>query len=139
MSPLTFKVVSTVIHERLDGEVIVLDMLTGKYFSLDGCAADIWTLIHSGLNRTTWDVQLRSAYGQSTSFLGIDEFVTQLMELGLITPDDQSPCAEIGELPADRQRHKWTQPVLHSYDDLTDLILIDPVHDTSEEGWPSRG
>lgn len=127
------------IHERLDGEVIVLDMLTGKYFSLDGCAADIWTMIHFGLHRSSWDVQLRSAYGQSTSFPGIDEFVAQLMELGLITPDDQSPGAQVGELPADRQRDKWTKPILHSYDDLTDLLLIDPIHDTSEEGWPSRG
>lgn len=136
---MIFKVVSTVIHERLDGEVIVLDMSSGRYFSLDGCAADIWTLLYSGLDRSLWEEQLRATYKHSAFFTGIDEFITQLIDLGLIASGDRSAGDQRFELPADRERDVWTPPVFHSYDDLTDLILIDPVHDTSEDGWPSRG
>ena len=27
-------------------------------------------------------------------------------------------------------------PVLHKYTDLQDLLLLDPIHDTDEAGWP---
>jgi len=28
-------------------------------------------------------------------------------------------------------------PVLHSYTDMQDVLLLDPIHDVDETGWPS--
>ena len=32
----------------------------------------------------------------------------------------------------------FTEPVLEEFDDLKDLLLLDPVHDVAEAGWPVR-
>jgi hypothetical protein len=31
---------------------------------------------------------------------------------------------------------KWSAPELMIFEDLQDLLLVDPIHDTGEEGWP---
>ena len=37
-----------VIHETLDGEVIVVNLDTGTYYSIPGTGAEIWTLVDQG-------------------------------------------------------------------------------------------
>jgi hypothetical protein len=27
---------------------------------------------------------------------------------------------------------------MHVYSDMRDLLMLDPIHDVAEEGWPSR-
>jgi hypothetical protein len=36
----------------------------------------------------------------------------------------------------DYPRGKWSCPELLIFEDLQDLLLVDPIHDTGEEGWP---
>jgi hypothetical protein len=31
----------------------------------------------------------------------------------------------------------WSSPVLSIYDDMQDLLLLDPIHDVDESGWPA--
>jgi hypothetical protein len=42
------------------------------------------------------------------------------------------------ELPTDYVRKGWEPPSLLVFDDLADLLLIDPIHDTSTSGWPTQ-
>jgi hypothetical protein len=32
---------------------------------------------------------------------------------------------------------KFEAPVLQKYTDMQDLLLLDPIHDTDETGWPN--
>lgn len=41
-------------------------------------------------------------------------------------------------LPPDMERAEWSAPVVEAFDDLKDLIRIDPIHDTSFFGWPDK-
>src|SRR5437667_200038 len=43
-----FRVVGSVTHERLDDEVIAIDLDSGAYFALDDVAADCWSILASG-------------------------------------------------------------------------------------------
>jgi hypothetical protein len=57
-------------------------------------------------------------------------FSAQLVELGLIVESDEAA------LPAQAQDFA-TAPSIEVYDDLSDLILADPIHDVDEkQGWP---
>jgi hypothetical protein len=38
-------------------------------------------------------------------------------------------------VPAARQPYE--APALHKYNDMQDLLLLDPVHDVDETGWPN--
>jgi hypothetical protein len=134
-----FTVSPMIMHERLDGEVVALDMSTGRYFSMSGPGADIWFLIVSGLEFSQWSAELAKAYSATENFIGIEEFVFKLEDAGLVTPaSGQSASADWSGFPNDHQRQVWTSPELFSYDDLSDLILIDPIHDVADDGWPTR-
>lgn len=119
-----------VLHERLDGEVVALDMSTGRYFSLSGPAADVWFLLSSEIHESRWPQTLIESYSSSTDFVGLENFLVKLEAEGLIKRTTKTEHkGEVLALPNDYQRNSWTAPELFVYDDLSDLILIDPVHE----------
>jgi hypothetical protein len=36
-------------------------------------------------------------------------------------------------------KHTFAEPVIEEFDDMQGLLLLDPIHDVSEEGWPHIG
>ncbi len=40
-----------VAHETIDGEVIMIHLVQGNYFSLEGLGADLWELLVTGRGR----------------------------------------------------------------------------------------
>jgi hypothetical protein len=131
-----FKVIDEdVSHERLDGEVIAINLKSGHYFSMSGPAADVWFLIHHTIPQNCWPKILGNVFNASILENVFDQFVEDCKKFGLITYAEQVGPKVI-ELPADYIRDKWTKPRLEEFDDMCDLILIDPIHDTSLLGWP---
>lgn len=127
---------TSVMHERLDGEVIALDMSTGKYFSMSGSAADVWYLLPFKDDLSDLQLSLKVAFPDEVDFEGLTEFVSELKELGLVLASQLNDEKEnLPGIPNDYARGSWLKPKFFSYDDLSDLILIDPVHDTSDQGW----
>jgi hypothetical protein len=35
-------------------------------------------------------------------------------------------------------RKTWQAPELSIYEDMQDLLQLDPIHDVDETGWPAR-
>ena len=128
-----------VVAERLDGEVIVISNQSGKYFSLGNTSADIWFLLQNAIPRKTWLQILASNYENvpESAEQEIQSFLSQILEEGLIKPEELRSKDEI-DLPKDSARGQWIKPTLIVFDDLQDLLLVDPIHDTSEAGWPFK-
>ena len=128
-----------VVAERLDGEVIAISNQSGKYFSLGNTSADIWFLLQNAIPRKTWLQILASNYDNvpESAEQEIQSFLSQILEEGLIKPEELSSKDEI-DLPKDSARGQWIKPTLIVFDDLQDLLLVDPIHDTSEAGWPFK-
>jgi hypothetical protein len=136
-----FRIHDHVSHERLDGEVVVMDTRNGAYFNLGGTAADCWTLLAEGWPVEEWQTILESRYGEGV-FDGLTDFVQLCVqyELAEKTSADPSPSERapvLAVLPDDQERTSWSIPEIVRFDDLQDLIKIDPIHDTSAFGWPS--
>jgi hypothetical protein len=72
---------------------------------------------------------------QSKTTQLIDEFILKCLNEKLLIKGVLN--VEKIELPNDYARDNWESPELRIFDDLTDILLIDPVHDTSLEGWPN--
>lgn len=127
-----------VTHERLDGEVIAVNLLTGRYYSMTGSAADCWTAIAMTGSLTSAAGLLIDVYGADRDLTSdIADFVSACVEAGLMEQATDEVSEEAtGALPADFDRTPWLPPRLEEYEDLQDLILVDPVHDTSALGWP---
>jgi hypothetical protein len=124
-------------QERLDGEVVVISFNSGKYFSAKGPAADIFWLIQNGVDQELWSEIFNDHFPNfSITESGIESFLTSGISEELFLPL-QTPTKEKILLPLDYERGEWEAPKLVIFEDLQDLLLLDPVHDTSLEGWPS--
>jgi hypothetical protein len=127
-----------VTHERLDGEVIAVHLESGSYFSMRGSAADLWWLMCHGLPSNLWTQHLIAVFPPNTVVQAhYEPFIQACLDAGLVTPTvGIDHLAE--PLPYDYRRETWSEPILEEFTDLVDLILVDPVHDTNDEGWPYR-
>jgi hypothetical protein len=130
---MTFKTTGPhVTWEAFDDEYIVLEMNTGTYFSLAGGAAVIWTGITAGADLGELSAGLPHGSEEKAAF---DTCLNMIITAGLIMPstDPASPAASL----AARIAEAGTDYRIEAFDDLSALLLADPVHDVQPEmGWP---
>jgi coenzyme PQQ synthesis protein D (PqqD) len=130
-----------IIHQTVDDETVVVDLGTGSYFSLRGSAQVIWSALERGqdLPDVVRTVQRRFEGVDADIAPAVEAFVSGLVDDKLIVPNDEAPPASpaAGADDPSGARGPFEAPVLERFDDLQDLILLDPVHEVSEEqGWP---
>jgi hypothetical protein len=128
-----------VAHETIDGEVIMIHLLIGTYYSLDGAGADIWAHLASGRGRAETLARLERRYDADPTLLAetVDDLVQRLAEEELLEPAaDGAPAPPISEPAAERL--PFTGPRLEKYTDMQDFLLVDPIHETDLTGWPNE-
>ena len=127
-----------VVHETIDGEVIVIDLATGTYFSLQGGAADVWTLISAGHSSDAMVDTLAAAYDASEASIRatLEPFVKELESEALVVDAEDQGSARHAtpEISVDGA----FSPSLEKHTDMAELILLDPVHEVDSMGWPHR-
>jgi coenzyme PQQ synthesis protein D (PqqD) len=127
------------IHETVDGEVVMVNLETGTYYSLVGSGARIWASIERGAAVAEIVADLRASFDGTGD--GVEEkvrsFLDELTREGLIVPmGGDSEGAEL-LVPMAAGRQPFEPPVLQKFTDMQELILLDPVHEVEEEkGWP---
>lgn len=145
-SAVYFRVNSpNVIQETIDGEVIVVNLDNGNYYSLDNVGATIWSLIESGaaVSEVVDGITQRYEGNHIDVEDAVHQFVAELQREALIVPDGaKEPEGVKGldrqvETGADPERLRFEVPILHTYTDMQDLLLLDPIHEVDETGWPN--
>lgn len=130
---------SEIAHERVEDEVIVINLRTGAYFSLVDVAADAWELLvaSTALDEIATHVANRHGVDASTVLADLDRFVSSLLAEDLLVGIDpaQAPAAgaATSTTPGTRPYHP---PMLEKYNDMEELLLLDPIHEVDEAGWP---
>lgn len=125
-------------HETVDGEVIVIDMDEGNYFSMRGSAARIWQLAGQGHSAGAIVAALEASVGEvprQEIEAGVSALLDQLAEEGILQPAsvDEANAAPV-QIPAE----PFTAPVMQKYTEMQDLLTLDPIHEVDETGWPNR-
>lgn len=134
-----------VIHETIDGEVVMIDFDTGNYYSLNKAGADIWGLISRGATLGETIEGVSSLYSGRGEVIedGVSRLVAELKQEELIEPCAPGECElHVGpdrqlENPSDGDKPEFEAPALFKYNDMQDLLLLDPIHEVDESGWPS--
>jgi Coenzyme PQQ synthesis protein D (PqqD) len=122
-----------VVAEDLDGEIVILNLANGHYFSLGGIACAIWSLLLEGHTPQSILASIEASGPDLVD--GSSEFINRLIELELIRPRTDADAAFVG--PPD-QIWSGNGPTIEVYDDLAELIFADPIHDVDEQaGWPT--
>lgn len=119
----------SIISETLDGEVVILNLDKGIYYSIGGVGTHIWGMLTRGMNLS----EIAGFFKESEIVKeGVQRFIDELLEKELIVETtDSTPSQYAVDEPVE-----YAQPILHIYEDMKELLLLDPIHEVDQSGWP---
>jgi len=134
-----------VVFENYEDEIVLINLDNGNYYSLADEAAAVLGFVEKGL---TQDEILHEIFQK---YLGkiediqsdINQFIERLQQEGLIIStekiivDNNHKHNAETEPILNSQKPVFAVPILNRYTDMQDLILLDPVHEVDESGWPN--
>lgn len=127
-----------VAHEIIDGEAILINMTTGSYYSLDGSGAVVWEILQAGAASTETvlrELALRFQGEMTAMNTATLRILAEMQADGLVKTAAQEAIRPTAV--AARELSPFEAPILHKYTDLEALLLLDPIHDVSSDGWPN--
>jgi hypothetical protein len=131
-----------VVYQTIDNETIIIDFDSGAYYSAEGAGAEIWEGIAKNLSvdRIIHAVAQRYAGVEQEIESEVGQFMDSLQRESLILPLEEasaepSTVLEKGIAGAG-SRQAFLPPQLRKYTDMQDLLLLDPIHEVDDQGWP---
>lgn len=125
-----------VIDEVFDGEAVLVNLRTGRYFALDRSASELWTALAPGVTHAELVTALAGAHGIAPAAVAAaaGPFLARLTLEELIVVEGELPRPG-GEATA---AGTFAPPTLEAFADMEDLLLLDPIHDIDldDTGWP---
>ena len=88
MSSMISKTAGRFSETSIDGEMVVMNLDSGEFFSLTETGKDIWELIDGQRSRDGIIAELAEAYRLDFTDIAadVDSFLTELREAGLVEP-----------------------------------------------------
>jgi hypothetical protein len=129
-----------VMMESFEGEVIIIHMKRGNYYSLRGSAPLIWDIIGQGCSLEKTGDYLAARYpAQEEEVRGsLRNLVEELIAEDLIVPLTAAPTTSDQTCSQVKADGPFVPPLLERYTDMQELLLLDPIHEVDETGWPAR-
>jgi hypothetical protein len=126
-----------VISEIIDGEAVMINLTTGNYYSLNEVGAAIWDSIEAGASADEIVERLGGRYEgvQSEIEKATTGLIEELLREELIVAAERDGSVVSAVEPVS-DRPPFQAPLLEKHTDMQDLILLDPVHEVGEQGWP---
>ena len=125
------------IHETIDGETIIIDLVSGSYYSLQGSGPEIWNHIGAGASESTIVARFAAGHEGDPAEVAqsVTDFLSQLEGEQLIA-EAERPSDVTATLAEPAPDATFVTPKLEKYTDMQDIILLDPVHQVDNRGWP---
>lgn len=129
----------TVSAESFDDEVIIIHFENGNYYSLDAFGARAWEALENGSDREQIIRHVSARFRAEREEIArrLDAMLAELIAEDLIqetdgeaeelTPSEALDALE--DLPENAGK-------LMKFDDMQELLLLDPIHDVDDAGWP---
>jgi Coenzyme PQQ synthesis protein D (PqqD) len=130
-----------VIHQTIDGEVILVHLTRGTYHSIRGSGALLFDPLVRGASMTDLAGTLseRTDGDVSRIEVAVVRFVRDLWRDGLIVAamDEAGGDEAVAAPAAPSAKQPFEEPQVETFTDLQDLLLTDPIHDVEPPGWPN--
>lgn len=129
-----------VVSEVFDAETVVVDLVAGRYYAFNAAATAIWSRLAARPTLDEVAAQLAPVFGGvERARTEVAPFLERLVEAGLVFPcggerDEAADPAAIG--PPSVAAAPLPPADFEVYTDLEDLLILDPIHDLDESGWP---
>ena len=128
---------SKVFEDYADAQYVILNYVTGEYYSFDKSSSSVLLALTSGCSCDAVVQALVQRYGQDCGAKEkVDSLIDALTEQEIVLPGggmEGDALSFVNDMEAD------TLPELgfERYTDVADLLLMDPIHEVDEAiGWP---
>lgn len=128
-----------IMHETIDGEVVIVNLETGTYYAFDGAGEYIWErLSGQGATLEQLTAEACAMYQGATEDIsaGVSRFFNALQKEQMLAMVDGASVAE-PMVKAEAQAVEFVLPQLNIYTDMEALLLADPIHEVEGDGWPN--
>lgn len=124
------------VAEVIDGEAVIMNMDSGHYFSARGLAGVLWEWTIAGHDVDAMAAAVATAWRHDGIHDDVTAFVASLVSHNLVVPVTGTivPLAPIDSTLLTMPQ--YVTPVVDVFTDMQDLLLLDPIHDVGEAGWP---
>jgi len=133
-----------VVAECFDDEVVAINLDTGSYYSIGKSGFTIWALISTGATLHEIMAEVNQRYSGEPPVIeqAVQQFVNELQQAQLIVAQANGanvvpPRASTQASPLS-EKVGFDPPILSEYSDMQDLLLLDPIHEVDDTGWPQK-
>jgi hypothetical protein len=130
-----------VVYEPFDNEVVIMNLGSGNYYSTDKVGAEIWQSIVQGIALDDINDSIARRYDRTGAEIAreVNRFSDELQQENLIIPTQGDEIKVPGSATPHwngNEKLEFEPPALHKYTDMKDMLLLDPIHEVDESGWP---
>ncbi len=134
----------SVVYESFDDEVVIINLDSGNYFSINQVGMEIWKGLINGNKADSIIKSVLEIYdtGENTGKNAVHQFIKDLTENEIIVAvesgknNGSSPGSSSETENSPDKKQPFTLPQLNIYTDMQELLLLDPIHDVDDTGWP---
>jgi hypothetical protein len=129
-----------VIAETIDGEVMVMNLQAGIYYSVTAEGAYIWPALVAGVPVDILQAGVARGTDAPADAVAADlaVFVQRLLDESLLRPLSTTTGRPDAIPPSDQTRKLYRGFGFERYDDMRAMLVIDPVHEVGDFGWPQK-
>ncbi len=133
---------SRITYEIIEGEVIIVDFDTGVYYSINALGSVIFNWLVQGAKFGKILSALEQHYNNTATDIAqaVNSFIAALLQDTIIVLSEEKRDDDTSTLepPLEGLTDSATfePPILTKYTDMQELLLLDPIHEVDEEGWP---
>ncbi len=123
----------------IDGEAIIINVVSGRYYSLEGAGGLAWTLLAGGATFAEAAGVLGDQYevDSARAQADLERLAAELLDEQLLVRAEGAAPAAVPEAPAQRAPYQGLRLV--TFSDMEDLLAIDPpLPPTDAELWPAQ-
>ncbi|MEO8849195.1 MAG: PqqD family protein [Casimicrobiaceae bacterium] len=126
-----------IIGERVDGEVMVMNLRDGIYYSVAGVGAAVWPALVGGCALDTIAAAVATTTGTEIATVEADivRFAQQLVDEQILRPASAASATNLEQAVAVASYQGFA---IERFDDMREMLTLDPVHEVGDFGWPQR-
>lgn len=119
--------------EDFDDEIVLVNIQTGIYFTMSESAPFIIRELSKGVNLSNVFDNINASSHDVNNKIAIKDFIELLIQEKILV--DNSAINADNSIDFDQIS---SLPLYKKFEDIGDLIKLDPIHDVSDLGWPNK-
>jgi len=135
----SFTLKPSIVHEKFGDETVILNLESGCYYSAQGTSSLIWNLVSEGLSQAEILDKVRTEFSGSPDEIaaGTAAFLDQLVDEALVEAQPSADVSAMHRNGTGASDKAFVAPLLQKYTDMEEMLLLDPIHEVDEAGWPT--